>query len=117
MTSPYDSDLDKNPANYQPLTPLPSWSARRRVPDRIAIVHGNHASPTPILCALRAGWRRRSSARHRPGDTVSVVLANTPPMLEAHYGVPMIGAVLHTINTRLDAAVVAFMLDHAEPRS
>ena len=51
-----------------------------------------------------------------PGDTVSAMLANTPPMLEAHYGVPMTGAVLHAINTRLDAAVVAFQLDHAEAK-
>ena len=50
------------------------------------------------------------------GDTVSVMLANTPPMLEAHYGVPMLGAVLHAINTRLDAAVIAFQLDHAESK-
>ena len=51
-----------------------------------------------------------------PGDTVSVLLANTPPMLEAHYGVPMLGAVLHAINTRLDAAIVAFQLDHGNSK-
>ena len=51
-----------------------------------------------------------------PGDTVSVMLANTPPMLEAHYGVPMTGAVLHSLNTRLDAPILAFQLDHANTK-
>ena len=64
--------------------------------------------------------RRLASALSRrgigPGDTVSVLLANTPPMLEAHYGVPMTGAVLHAMNTRLDAAVIAFQLDHADAK-
>ena len=65
----------------------------------------------------RAGSRRRLPKRGiKRGDTVSVVLANTPPMLEAHYGVPMTGAVLNTINTRLDAAVIAFQFDHAETK-
>ena len=60
--------------------------------------------------------RRLPRAAVGVGDTVSVMLANTPPMLEAHYGVPMTGAVLHSINTRLDAAVVAFQLDHANAK-
>ncbi len=62
----------------------------------------------------RARWRRLGLAR---GDTVSVMLANTPAMLECHYGVPMMGAVLNTLNTRLDAAILAFTLDHAETKA
>ena len=58
-------------------------------------------------------WRKRGIGR---GDTVSAVLANTPAMLECHYGVPMAGAVLNTINTRLDAAIIAFQLDHGEAK-
>ena len=113
--TPYDIDLDRNPANFQPLTPLQFLERAAAVyPDRIAIVHGD----------LRRSYRefytrarKLASAlqRHgiRRGDTVSVVLANTPAMLECHYGVPVTGAVLNTINTRLDAAVNAFTLDHA----
>ena len=70
-----------------------------------------------VLRPLRAGsprrWRRRGIGK---GDTVSVMLANTPAMLECHYGVPMTGAVLNTLNTRLDAAIIAFSLDHAEAK-
>ena len=69
--------------------------------------------------STRAHARLASALAERgigAGDTVSVMLANTPAMLEAHYGVPMTGAVLHSINTRLDAAVIAFMLDHAETK-
>jgi fatty-acyl-CoA synthase len=112
--SPYDIDLDRNPANFQPLTPLSLLERTASVfPDQLAIVHG------PLQRSYRefyARSRRLASALGRRGigrgDTVSVVLANTPAMLECHYGVPMTGAVLNTINTRLDAATVAFQLDH-----
>ncbi len=118
MPSPYDRDLDKNPANYQPLTPLTFLERAGAVfPDHTAIVHGN-ARTTYAQFYARA--RRLASALARrgitKGDTVSVMLANTPPMLEAHYGVPMTKAVLNTMNTRLDAAIVAFTLDHAETK-
>jgi len=118
MASPYDTDLDRNPANHQPLTPLTFLERAASVfPDRTAIVHG----------ALRRSYRdfyararRLASALKRHGigrgDTVSVMLPNTPAMLEAHYGVPMTGAVLNALNTRLDAAVIAFTLDHAETK-
>ncbi|MEJ8574042.1 acyl-CoA synthetase [Microbaculum marinum] len=118
MASPYDHDLDKTPANYQPLTPLSFLERSAAVfPDRTAIIHG--ASRT-TYAAFYARARRLASALAKrgigKGDTVSVMLANTPPMLEAHYGVPMTRAVLNTLNTRLDAAVVAFTLDHAETK-
>jgi fatty-acyl-CoA synthase len=112
--NPYETDLDRNPANYQPLTPLTFLERAASVfPDRIAIVHGNARFTYADFYArsrrLAAALVKRGIGR---GDTVSVMLANTPPMLEAHYGVPMAGAVLNALNTRLDAAALAFMLDH-----
>ena len=115
VASPYNTGLDRNPANFQPLTPLTFLERAASVfPDHTAIVHG-------ALRRSYADFYRRSrqlaSALTRSGimrgDTVSALLANTPTMLECHYGVPMCGAVLHSINTRLDAAVIAFQLDHA----
>ena len=115
VASPYNTGLDRNPANFQPLTPLTFLERAASVfPDHTAIVHG-------ALRRSYADFYRRSrqlaSALTRSGimrgDTVSALLANTPAMLECHYGVPMCGAVLHSINTRLDAAVIAFQLDHA----
>jgi fatty-acyl-CoA synthase len=116
MATPYDIGLDKNPANFQPLTPL-TFLARAALvfPDHPAIIHGQRRS---TYAEFYARSRRLASALSRRGitrgDTVSVMLANTPAMLEAHYGVPMTGAVLNTINTRLDAPIIAFSLDHAE---
>ncbi len=115
MANPYETGLDKNPANYQPLTPLVFLERAASVhPNHTAIIHGQDADL--LRRVLRAHPQARLCAR-RPrigfGDTVSVMLANTPAMLEAHYGVPMTGAVLHSINTRLDASAIAFMLDHA----
>jgi fatty-acyl-CoA synthase len=114
----YDIDLDKSPANYQPLTPL-SFLARSAAvyPDHVAIIHGKsrtryaefYARARKLASALvKAGIKK--------GDTVSVILANTPAMLECHYGVPMMGAVLNTLNTRLDAMTIGFSLDHAETK-
>ncbi len=118
MSNPYEQNLAKNPANYQQLTPL-TFLSRSAVaaPNHTAIIHGN----TRISYAeFYARCRRLGSALAMrgigPGDTVSVMLANTPPMLDAHYGVAMTGAVVHTINTRLDAAIVAFQLDHADTK-
>ena len=114
-SDPYSRNLDKRPANFQPLSPLPFLERAAAVyPERIAIVHG----PQRFTYAeFYARARRLASALAArgigPGDTVSAMLANTPPMLDAHYGVPMTGAVLHSINTRLDAGIVAFQLDHA----
>ncbi len=116
--SPYDRDLDRNPANYQPLTPLTFLARTAAVfPDRIAIIHG---SAQLTYRDFYSRSRRLASAlvRHgvSHGDTVSVMLANTPAMLECHYGVPMTGGVLNTLNTRLDAPILAFTLDHAETK-
>jgi fatty-acyl-CoA synthase len=114
-TTPYDTGLDRNPANYQPLTPLGFLERAAAVfPDRTAIIHGRlrrnyaefYARARRLASALaKAGIKR--------GDTVTVMLANTPAMLECHYGVPMTQGVLNTLNTRIDAAILAFSLDHA----
>jgi len=113
--NPYNTGLDRTPANYQPLTPLSFLERAASVfPDHTAIVHGalrrNYADFYARSRQLASALSARGLGR---GDTVSVMLANTPAMLECHYGVPMCGAVLHSINTRLDAAIIAFQLDHA----
>lgn len=114
----FEMNLDKCAANYQPLSPIGFLERTAMTfPDQLAVVHGN------ISYTYRDFWRRckqLAAALHQQGlgkgDTVSVMLSNTPPMLEAHYGVPMAKAVLHSINTRLDAASIAFQLDHAETK-
>ncbi len=113
--TPYDIDLPRNPANYQPLTPLGFLERAAAVfPQHTAIIHGplkrSYAEFYARARRLASALAKRGIGR---GDTVSVMLANTPPMLEAHYGVPMTQGVLNTLNTRLDAAVIAFSLDHA----
>src|SRR5947199_96379 len=118
MTNPYDIDLDRNPANFQPLTPLTFLERAAAVfSDHTAIIHGplrrSYAEFYARARQLASSLARRGIER---GDTVSVLLANTPAMLECHYGVPMSAAVLNTINTRLDAATVAFQLDHADAK-
>ena len=120
MSSPniYEQGLDKNKANYTPLTPL-TFIARTAYiyPDRLAVVHG----------ARRYTWgesfaraRRLASALVQrgigKGDTVAAMLNNTPEMFECHFGVPATGAVLNTLNTRLDAEAIAFMLNHGEAK-
>ena len=118
MPTPYDIDLDRNPANYQPLTPLSFLERAAEVyPDATAIVHGarswNYRQFYSRARQLASALARRGIKR---GDTVSVMLANTPALIEAHYGVPMTGAVLNALNTRLDAALIAFILDHADAK-
>jgi fatty-acyl-CoA synthase len=118
MTNPYDLHLDKTPANFQPLTPLTFLARAAQVfPEHTAIINGGQRF---TYTAFYARARRLASALARlgiaKGDTVSAMLANTPAMLDAKFGVPMTGAVLHSINTRLDAANIAFMLDHAETK-
>jgi fatty-acyl-CoA synthase len=114
----YDTHLDKNAANYAPLTPLVflDWTAEVH-PERLAVVHGKRRY-TWARTAERC--RRLASALAArgigAGDTVAVMAANTPEMYEAHFGVPMTGAVLNALNTRLDAENLAFMLDHGEAR-
>jgi fatty-acyl-CoA synthase len=118
VASIYDRGLERNTANFQPLTPLTFLErAAKAYPDQTAIIHGG------LRLSYRDFWRRSlrlASALAQKGigkaDTVTVMLSNTPAMLEAHFGVPMVKAVLHSLNTRLDAAVIAFQLDHAETK-
>ena len=116
--NPYNIDLDRNPANYQPLTPLQFLERAATVfPDHTAIVHGHfRVNYSQFYNRARQLGSALANISITRGDTVSVLLPNTPAMLECHYGVPMTGAVLHSINTRLDAAVIAFQLDHAQTR-
>ncbi|WBT36337.1 acyl-CoA synthetase [Hyphomicrobium sp. DMF-1] len=116
--NPYSIGLDKNPANYQPLTPIGLLERAAAVyPEHTAIIHG---SKRVSYSEFYARARRLASALVSrgigPGDTVTVMLSNTPAMLEAHYAVPMTGAVLHCLNTRLDAPIIAFQLDHANSK-
>ena len=115
----FDQDLPQTPANHAPISPLSFIERTAEVyPKRLAIVHGD----------LRQDWgttyrrcRQLASALTQAGisknDTVAVMLPNTPPMVEAHFGIPMAGAVLNALNTRLDPETVAFMLDHGEAKA
>ena len=116
--SAYDKDLDRNAANFQPLTPLGFLERSASVfPDRLAIVHGATRRDYKTFYARARQLASALAAKGiGKGDTVSVMLANTPAMAECHYGVPMTGGVLNTMNTRLDAAIIAFTLDHAETK-
>jgi fatty-acyl-CoA synthase len=114
--SAYRAGLDKNAANFQPLTPLSFLQRAAFVfPEHIAIIHGNARTTYKDFYSRS---RQLASALKRVGvgkdKSVSVLLANTPAMLECHYGVPMSGGILNTLNTRLDAATIGFSLDHAE---
>ena len=111
---PFEAGLGRVPANYQPLTPLTALERAAQVfPDHTAIIHGRqrisysdfYARSRRLASALKARGVKK-------GDTVAAMLANTPSMLEAHHGVPMTGAVLNALNTRLDAVAIAFMLQH-----
>ncbi len=117
-TNPYELGLERNAANYQPLTPITFLERAAKVfPERIAIVHGavrtNYADFYTRTRKLASALARHGIKR---GDTVTAMMANTPGMLEMHYGVPMAGGVLNALNTRLDAAALAFMLDHGEAK-
>lgn len=114
----YDVGLDRNAANYTPLSPLSLLARTAHVyPARAAVVHGRRRLN---WAEVYARCRRLASALRSAGvgrgDTVAAMLPNIPEMYEAHFGVPMSGAVLNTLNTRLDAATIAFMLDHAEAK-
>ncbi len=118
MTNAYLTGLEKTPANHQPLTPITQLArAALASPDHIAVIHGRQRlTYAQFYARARQLASKLVAAGIRPGDTVSVMLSNTPAMLDAHYAVPMTGAVLHCINTRLDAGIVAFQLDHAETK-
>jgi 3-(methylthio)propionyl---CoA ligase len=117
-TSPYDIGLDKNAANYVPLTPIGFLLRSAAVyPNRLAVVHGDR----------RYSWREALERCRRlasalaargvgRGDTVALMAPNTPEAFEAHFGVPMAGAVLNALNIRLDAATIAFILGHGEAK-
>lgn len=114
----YASGLDRTPANHVPLSPLGFLDRSARVyPDRVAIIHGRQRqtwSQTRDRCySLASALVARGVQR---GDTVSMLAPNTPAMLEAHFGVPLSGAVLNAINCRLDAEAVAFILRHGEAK-
>jgi fatty-acyl-CoA synthase len=117
-TNPYATGLDRNVANHTPLSPL-SLIARTAYtyPDQLAVVHGERRytwGQTYARCRQLASALTRAGIGF--GDTVAVMAANTPEMVEVHFGVPMTGAVLNTLNTRLDAEAIAFMLAHGEAR-
>ncbi|MBL8387989.1 MAG: acyl-CoA synthetase [Hydrogenophaga sp.] len=119
MTSIYDQDLPRNEANFAPISPLSFIERTAEVyPERLAIVHG---SLRQTWAQTYARTRQLASALRKAGigknDTVAVMLPNTPPMVEAHFGVPMAGAVLNALNTRLDPEAIAFMLDHGEAKA
>ena len=116
--SMYDTDLDRNDANYVALSPISFLKRSAEVyADKIAVIHDDKQF-TYRQFAERA--TRLASALHargiRRGDTVSIMAPNVPALLEAHYGVPMTGAVLNALNFRLDAATIAFILKHAETK-
>jgi fatty-acyl-CoA synthase len=118
MANIYEQGLERNSANFTSITPLLFLERSAEVyPNRVAVIHGK----------LRQTWgqtyercRRLASALQKHGiglgDTVAVMLPNTPPMVEAHFGIPMAGAVLNALNTRLDAESIAFMLNHGEAK-
>ena len=116
--NPYNVGLDRNAANHVPLSPLSFLARSAEVfPDRVAVIHGE--ARTSWSEVYRRCRRLASALAARGvgrGDTVAVMAPNIPPMFEAHFGVPMTGAVLNTLNTRLDPEALGFMLDHGGAR-
>ena len=118
MANIFEQGLERNSANFTPITPLLFLERSAEIyPNRLAVIHGQ----------LRQTWqqtydrcRRLASALSKHGiglgDTVAVMLPNTPPMVEAHFGIPMVGAVLNSLNSRLDPETIAFMLNHGEAK-
>ena len=116
--SPYSLGLEKTPANFSALSPLSFLAKAAAVyPERIALIHGQRRIS---WAETYARCRRLASALQRrgigAGDTVAVMAPNIPATYEASFGVPMIGAVLNTLNIRLDAEAIAFQLQHSEAR-
>ena len=118
MPNIYEQHLDRNPANFAPLSPIP-------LIERAASVFPGH--PSVVHGARRYTWsetweraRRLGSALSQrgigKGDTVAVMLPNVPEMFECHFGIPMTGGVINALNTRLDAATIAFILNHGEAK-
>ncbi|MCM8612346.1 acyl-CoA synthetase [Accumulibacter sp.] len=118
MPNMYRVGLDKNPANYTPLTPLTFVERSAYVyPERVAVIHGQRRQSW-LQTFTRCRQLASALAAHGvgEGDTVAAMLNNTPEMIECHFGVPATGAVLNTLNTRLDAETIAFMLEHGEAK-
>jgi fatty-acyl-CoA synthase len=117
-TSPYEAGLDKNAANYVPLSPIGFLLRSAAVyPNRLAVAYGERRHPWREV--LERSRRLASALTARgvgPGDTVAVMAPNIPEAFEAHYGVPMAGAVLNALNIRLDPATIAFILRHGEAK-
>jgi len=116
--NPYRIGLDRNPANHAPLTPISflEWAADV-YPERTAVIHGRlHWSWRELYERSRRLAAALAAMDIGDGDTVAVVLPNIHAMIEAHFGVPMSGAVLNSINTRLDAATIAFVLQHSDSK-
>src|SRR5438132_4296984 len=116
MTQPYDAGLDKNPANFVALSPVSFVERSAEVfGDLTAVIHGRRrhtwAQTRERTARLAAALRAFGIGR---GSTVSVMLTNTPEMVEAHYAVPALNAVLNTLNTRLDAPLLAWQMNHCE---
>lgn len=113
------ADLKRGPANHAPLSPIGFLPRAAEIhPDRVAVIHG--AKRITYAVFFRRA-QRLASALHkagiRKGDVVAAMLPNVPAMLEAHYGVPVLGAVLNAINTRLDADTIAYILRHGEAKA
>ena len=114
----YQTGLEKGPANFAALTPLDFIARAAGIyPGKTAVIHGErHTSYAEFYARCRRLASVLSARGIGTGDTVSVMAPNIPPLLEAHYGVPMVGAVLNAINTKLDAPGVAFILEHCEAK-
>lgn len=115
----YDRDLDKGVANYVPLSPVSFLKRAAGVfPHRTAVIHGDlrftYAQFYERVRRFASALKARGIGK---GDTVTILSPNIPALLEAHYAVPMLGAVLNALNTRLDAATVAFILEHGESKA
>ncbi len=114
----YETGLDKGPANFAPLTPLTLLERAASVfPERCSVIHGERRYS---WAQTYARCRRLASALAKRGigvgDTVAIMAPNVPEIYEAHFGVPMLGAVLNALNTRLDAGTIAFILEHGEAK-
>src|ERR1700674_448944 len=118
MTNPYETGLERNAANYVPLSPLTFLERAAAVfPARTSVIHGERRytwAETQARCRrLASALRKRGIGR---GDTVAVMAPNVPELFEAHFGVPMAGAVLNALNIRLDAETIAFILKHGDAK-
>ena len=118
MTNIYEQNLDQQQANFRPLSPISflQWSAHV-YPNKTAVIHGDQrftwSQFNERCCRLASALSKRGIGL---GDTVAVMSPNAPAMLEAHYGIPMVGAVLNALNFRLDAPTIAFILAHGEAK-